>query len=118
MLVGSHPFVIASLLIFAVCFPTFLWVQSWVTRPIMPVKLIRHAPRANLLASNFLAAILANAFFFNMYVIPHYSLICHSTAIPFLLSPRSHTEHAPIIHDHPYLTWMLFTAPSSTRPSS
>ncbi|KAL2691877.1 hypothetical protein Neosp_002269 [[Neocosmospora] mangrovei] len=62
----SHPFVIASLVIFAVVFPTFLWVESWVHKPIMPLYLIRHAPRANLIFSNVIAALLANSILFNI----------------------------------------------------
>ncbi|KAM0431787.1 hypothetical protein ACHAPT_005037 [Fusarium lateritium] len=62
----SHPFVIASLVIFAVIFPTFLWVESWVHKPIMPLYLIRHAPRANLIFSNVIAALLANSILFNI----------------------------------------------------
>ncbi|KAF4986412.1 hypothetical protein FDECE_15969 [Fusarium decemcellulare] len=63
---GSHPLVIASLVIFAVLFPTFLWVESWVHKPIMPLYLIRHAPRANLIFSNVIAALLANSILFNI----------------------------------------------------
>lgn len=64
--IGSHPFVIASLVIFAVFFPVFLWVESRVPKPIMPLHLIRHSPRANLIFSNFIAAMLANSILFNM----------------------------------------------------
>ncbi|KAF4973725.1 hypothetical protein FZEAL_9252 [Fusarium zealandicum] len=62
----THPFVIASIVIFVVLFPTFLWVESWVHKPIMPLYLIRHAPRANLIFSNFIAALLANSILFNI----------------------------------------------------
>nr|XP_036588501.1 transporter C460.03-like protein 1 [Colletotrichum truncatum]KAF6799874.1 transporter C460.03-like protein 1 [Colletotrichum truncatum] len=62
----SHPVVIASLVIFGVCFPVFLYVQSYVGRPIMPLHLVRHAPRANLIFSNFFAALLSNAILFNI----------------------------------------------------
>lgn len=57
---------IISLVVFGVCFPAFIWVQSWVTRPIMPLYLVRHAPRANILYANFIAAIISNAIIFNM----------------------------------------------------
>ena len=63
---GSHPFVIASLTIFAILFPTFLWVESWVAKPIMPLYIIRHSPRANLIFANFIAAMLSNSVLFNM----------------------------------------------------
>ncbi|KAK7403131.1 hypothetical protein QQX98_011121 [Neonectria punicea] len=62
----SHPFVIASLAIFGVVFPLFLWVESWVHKPIMPLHLIRQAPRANLIFGNFIAALLANSILFNI----------------------------------------------------
>lgn len=62
----SHPVVVASLVVFGVCFPVFLYVQSFAGRPIMPLHLIRHAPRANLIFSNFFAAFLSNAILFNM----------------------------------------------------
>ncbi|WYZ45158.1 hypothetical protein EsH8_VIII_000474 [Colletotrichum jinshuiense] len=62
----SHPIVVASLVIFGVCFPLFLWVESYVSRPIMPLYLVRQSPRANLIFSNFLAALLSNAILFNI----------------------------------------------------
>ncbi|PHH71175.1 hypothetical protein CDD83_5248 [Cordyceps sp. RAO-2017] len=62
----SHPFVVASLVVFAVCFPAFLAVESRAAKPIMPLYLIRHAPRANLIFSNFIAALLSNSIFFNI----------------------------------------------------
>ncbi|KAH6607643.1 hypothetical protein Trco_003956 [Trichoderma cornu-damae] len=62
----AHPFVIASLSIAAVSFPTFLWIESRVPMPIMPVHLIREAPRANLIFSNFIAALLSNSILFNI----------------------------------------------------
>ncbi|KAL7950110.1 MFS general substrate transporter [Trichoderma barbatum] len=62
----THPFVIASLSITAISFPTFLWVESRVHMPIMPLRLIRHSPRANLIFSNFIAALLSNSIIFNI----------------------------------------------------
>ncbi|KAJ3946425.1 hypothetical protein N0V92_013416 [Colletotrichum tropicale] len=62
----SHPVVVASLVIFGVSFPVFLYVQSYAGRPIMPLYLVRHAPRANLIFSNFFAALLSNAILFNI----------------------------------------------------
>ncbi|UQC89772.1 major facilitator superfamily transporter [Colletotrichum lupini] len=66
----SHPLVIASLAIFGVCFPVFLYVQSYVSRPIMPLYLVRRSPRMNLIFSNFFAALLSNAILFNIQVTP------------------------------------------------
>lgn len=79
----SHPVVVASLVIFGVSFPVFLYVQSYAGRPIMPLYLVRHAPRANLIFSNFFAALLSNAILFNMYVSPFRS------RLPPSLTPRS-----------------------------
>ncbi|KAG5951433.1 hypothetical protein E4U53_003109 [Claviceps sorghi] len=62
----SHPFVIAALVLFVVCFPCFLLVESRVDRPIMPLRLITHAPRAYLIFANFCGAFLSNAIFFNI----------------------------------------------------
>ncbi|KAK1256250.1 hypothetical protein MKX07_008509 [Trichoderma sp. CBMAI-0711] len=62
----SHPIVIAALSISAISFPTFLYIESRVPMPIMPLHLIRKAPRANLLLSNFIAAILSNSILFNI----------------------------------------------------
>ncbi|UKZ47191.1 hypothetical protein TrVGV298_001405 [Trichoderma virens] len=62
----THPFVIASLSIAAISFPTFLWIESRVHMPIMPLRLIRHSPRANLIFSNFIAALLSNSILFNI----------------------------------------------------
>lgn len=62
----DHPFVMASLAIFAVCFPLFIYCETLTPRPIMPLEIIKHSPRSNLIFSNFLAALLSNAILFNM----------------------------------------------------
>ena len=62
----SHPFVITSLSIFAVCFPAFIWIESRVALPIMPLELLTRYPRAGLILSNFLGAIIMNAVLFNI----------------------------------------------------
>ncbi|KAI0191785.1 major facilitator superfamily transporter [Xylaria flabelliformis] len=62
----SHPFIITSLVIFAICFPTCLYVESCVERPIMPLALLHSTPRANMVFSNFIAAFLLNAILFNV----------------------------------------------------
>ncbi|KAI1172810.1 MFS general substrate transporter [Nemania sp. FL0916] len=61
----SHPFIIASLAIFAVCFPTCLYVESRVERPVMPLALLHSSPRANIIFSNCIASFLLNAILFN-----------------------------------------------------
>ncbi|CZT45364.1 related to multidrug resistance protein fnx1 [Rhynchosporium secalis] len=62
----SHPFIITSLTIFAVCFPAFLYIESRVALPIMPLDLLTRFPRAGLILSNFLGAIIMNAVLFNI----------------------------------------------------
>ncbi|KAH7328135.1 hypothetical protein B0I35DRAFT_448087 [Stachybotrys elegans] len=66
MLPWSHPFVVASLCIFCVGFPVFFWVESRAAKPIVPLYLLRHSPRSNLIFSNALASVLSNAIFFNI----------------------------------------------------
>ncbi|KID81785.1 Major facilitator superfamily domain, general substrate transporter [Metarhizium guizhouense ARSEF 977] len=66
VMLWSHPFVIASLTIFTVCFPAFIWIESRVSKPIMPPRLIQESPRSNLIFSNSIAALLSNAIFFNI----------------------------------------------------
>ncbi|KAI1419249.1 major facilitator superfamily domain-containing protein [Xylaria sp. FL1777] len=61
----SHPFIISSLALFAVCFPTCLYVESRAERPIMPLVLLHSTPRANMIFSNFMASFLLNAILFN-----------------------------------------------------
>ncbi|KAI2633661.1 major facilitator superfamily domain-containing protein [Hypomontagnella submonticulosa] len=61
----SHPFIIASLVIFGVCFPLCLWAESRHERPIMPLVLLHSSPRANIIFANFIASFLLNAILFN-----------------------------------------------------
>ncbi|KAI1142933.1 major facilitator superfamily domain-containing protein [Hypoxylon sp. FL0543] len=61
----SHPFIIASLVIFGISFPTCLWAESKHERPIMPLILLHSSPRANIIFSNFIASFLLNAILFN-----------------------------------------------------
>ncbi|KAI1324188.1 MFS general substrate transporter [Xylariaceae sp. FL0255] len=62
----SHPFIIVSLVMFGICFPTCLYVESQAKRPIMPLVLLHSAPRANIIFANFLASFLLNAILFNV----------------------------------------------------
>lgn len=61
----SHPFIITSLVIFCISFPTCLWAESRHERPIMPLILLHSPPRANIIFSNFIASFLLNAILFN-----------------------------------------------------
>ncbi|KND91749.1 Multidrug resistance protein fnx1 [Tolypocladium ophioglossoides CBS 100239] len=63
---GTHPIVISSLAVFAACIPVFLWVESRVANPVMPLNLIWNRPRANLLFSNFIATMLTHSILFNI----------------------------------------------------
>ncbi|KAL6898355.1 MFS general substrate transporter [Trichoderma evansii] len=62
----THPAVLTTLSIAAIAFPSFLWLETRVPKPIMPLHLIRKSPRANLIFANFIAAMLANAISFNI----------------------------------------------------
>ncbi|KAF7561771.1 hypothetical protein G7046_g2373 [Stylonectria norvegica] len=94
----SHPFVISAAAVFGVLFPTFLWVESWVPKPIMPLHLIRHAPRANLIFANFIAALLSNAILFNIPLYFQAVLLTSATAsglrlvIPTIVSSATGTS--------------------------
>lgn len=61
-----HPFIISSLAIFAVGFPLFIFVESRVAMPIMPLRIVTQYPRAGLIFSNFLCAMIVNAVLFNI----------------------------------------------------
>jgi hypothetical protein len=62
----THPLVITSLSIFALCFPLFIYTESFVPLPIMPLNLLTRNPRAGLILSNSIGAIIANAVTFNI----------------------------------------------------
>lgn len=81
----SHPLVIASLAIFVVSFPTFIWIESFVTKPIMPLYLIRKSPHANMIFSNTLAAFMMNAIIFNMPLFFQAVLLTTATTSGFCL---------------------------------
>ncbi|KAK7229985.1 hypothetical protein V2G26_002155 [Clonostachys chloroleuca] len=61
----SHPLTVSSLVIFGICFPLCLWVESRAKLPVMPLNLLHSRPRANIIFSNFVAAFLMNAILFN-----------------------------------------------------
>lgn len=61
----THPVVIASLAIFLIGFPLFLYNESLVPLPIMPLALITSNPRAGLILANAIGAIISNAVTFN-----------------------------------------------------
>ncbi|TQV92491.1 hypothetical protein V2A60_007175 [Cordyceps javanica] len=61
----SHPFIVTSLMVFATAFPAFFLIERRAAKPIMPLKFISRRPRANLILSNFLGAMISNAILFN-----------------------------------------------------
>lgn len=63
--VGSHPFVVIALMTSTAAFPAFLLAESVAVKPIMPLCFIMFKPRANLIISNFLGAVISNAILFN-----------------------------------------------------
>lgn len=81
----SHPFVITSLVVFAVCFPAFLIAETTATKPIMPLHLIRRSPHANMIFSNALAAFMMNAIIFNMPLFFQAVLLTTATTSGFCL---------------------------------
>jgi MFS family permease len=62
----SHPLVIASLVVFSILAPLLIWVECRAKKPVMPLNILSTTPRANLVFSNFLAAVVTNALLFNM----------------------------------------------------
>lgn len=53
-------------MIFAIGFPLFIWIESRVALPIMPLHLVIKNPRAGLIFSNSVGAIIVNAVIFNI----------------------------------------------------
>ncbi|KAG7286989.1 hypothetical protein NEMBOFW57_006489 [Staphylotrichum longicolle] len=81
----SHPFVIASLAIFVVFFPLFLWVETRATKPIMPLHLVLKSPYSNLVLSNHIAAFLSVATIFNVPLFFQGVLLTSATTSGFRL---------------------------------
>lgn len=109
----SHPLVIASLVIFAVSFPAFLWVENTAPRPIMPLYLIRRSPHANMIFSNALGAFMMNAIIFNMPLFFQAVLLTTATTSGFCLmtitvvSSASGTATGFLINRTKRLKWPL-----------
>jgi MFS family permease len=57
---------VSSLFVFSIGFPVFLWNESVAPLPIMPLGMIRKAPYANLIISNFLSSMVTNSIIFNV----------------------------------------------------
>lgn len=67
---GSHPVVASALVVCVACIPVFLYVE-WrcASYPLVPLDFLSRAPKANLLASNFISTMLTNSVLFNMEVV-------------------------------------------------
>lgn len=61
-----HPLVLLSLVGFILATICLLCVERFAPRPILPLKLLRYAPRANLIFSNFFAAMAIRGTLFNV----------------------------------------------------
>lgn len=109
----SHPLVVASLVVFAVSFPAFLWAESTALRPIMPLYLVRRSPHANMIFSNALGAFLMNAIIFNMPLFFQAVLLTSATTSGFCLmvitvvSSASGTATGFLINRTKRLKWPL-----------
>lgn len=114
----SHPFVITSLVIFAVSFPAFLWAESIASRPIMPLYLIQRAPHANMIFSNALTAFLMNAIIFNMPLFFQAVLLTSATTsglclmVPTISGSLSGTATGFLINYTKRLKWPMATGAS------
>ncbi|RKF55129.1 putative transporter [Golovinomyces cichoracearum] len=62
----THPFVIVSLIIFAIIFPIFVYVEASIPNPIMPPNIFLKNPRAGIIFASFLISVISNAVTFNV----------------------------------------------------
>jgi hypothetical protein len=62
----SHPIVITALVFFIIGFPLFIYVESTVELPIMPLRYLYHNPHAALILSNSIGAVAVNSVIFNI----------------------------------------------------
>lgn len=111
----SHPFVIASLAIFAASFPAFLWAENRAARPIMPLYLVQQSPHYNMIFSNAIGAFLMNAIIFNMPLFFQAVLLTSATTsglclmVPTIFSSLSGTATGFLINWTKRLKWPMMT---------
>ncbi|KAK7957679.1 multidrug resistance protein fnx1 [Apiospora saccharicola] len=80
MILGSHPVVTSALVVCVACIPIFLYVEWRCARhPLVPLDFLSRAPKANLLASNFLSTMLTNSVLFNMPIFLQAVLLASAT---------------------------------------
>ncbi|KAH6677952.1 multidrug resistance protein fnx1 [Plectosphaerella plurivora] len=114
----SHPLVVTSLCICTVGFPTFIYSQSLAARPIMPLRLLRHSPHANIILSNFCGSLIMNAILFNMPLFFQAVLLTSATesglrlVTPSLVASVAGTATGFIISRTRRLKWALVTGTS------
>ncbi|KAK7926490.1 hypothetical protein PG985_003488 [Apiospora marii] len=76
----SHPVVTSALVVCVACIPVFLYVE-WrcASHPLVPLDFLSRAPKANLLASNFISTMLTNSVLFNMPIFLQAVLLASAT---------------------------------------
>lgn len=88
----SHPIVISSLALSFVLAGGLIYVESRVERPVLPLHLVFHIPRGNLIFSNFLNCMTINTVIFNIPLYFQATLLDTPTrsgtrlVIPFVVS--------------------------------
>lgn len=109
----GHPVVIASLIIFSVCFPLFIYVESHAALPIMPLSLIGRYPRAGLILGNSIGGVVMNAVTFNVPLYFQAVLLESATSsglhliIPVVVSSMVGTATGFLITWTKRLKWLL-----------
>ncbi|KAK8060947.1 transporter [Apiospora saccharicola] len=78
--IWSHPVVTSALVVCVACIPIFLYVEWRCARhPLVPLDFLSRAPKANLLASNFISTMLTNSVLFNMPIFLQAVLLASAT---------------------------------------
>lgn len=62
----SHPLIITCIALTTICLPLFVLTEHYAHQPVMPLSLITHNPRASIIISNSLGALVINAILFNI----------------------------------------------------
>jgi MFS family permease len=62
----AHPFIIISFILFFVLGTGLIYVERHAAKPVMPLHMLFHVPRGNLIFSNFLSCMTMNTILFNI----------------------------------------------------